>query len=105
VALNGSTNTLQVGIPVGVLSDCNVNFLMLVPLSGPFSITSVSISSGTITVSFPTQNGLSYQLLYKNSLTDPSWTPIGSPVSGNGSIKSVGDTVGGSMRFFRVQAQ
>lgn len=105
VALNGPTNTLQVGIPVGVLSDVNVNFLMLVPLSGPFSITSVSISSGTITVSFPTQNGLSYQLLYKNSLTDPSWTPIGSPVSGNGSIKSVGDTVGGSMRFYRVQAQ
>jgi archaellum component FlaF (FlaF/FlaG flagellin family) len=105
VALNGSTNTLQVGIPVGVLSDCNVNFLMLVPASSVSITLTATISSGTITIAFPTQNGSSYQLLYKNSLTDLSWTPIGSPLSGNGSIESINQPVSGTMRFYRVQIQ
>jgi len=89
VTLSSSVNTLQIGIPVGVGSDCNVNFFMLVPAgSGSFAITG-SISGGTITISFPTQNGSSYQLLFKDNLTDASWTPLGSPVAGNGSIESI----------------
>ena len=105
LTLNGSTNTLQVGNPLGSGSDVNVNFLMLVPASSGSITLTASISGGTITISFPTQSGLSYQLLYKNSLTDPIWTPIGSPVSGNGAVQSVSDTVGGSKRFYRVQIQ
>src|ERR1035437_4432453 len=105
LTLTGSTNTLQVGIPLGTLTDCNVNFLMLVPASSVSITLTATISSGTITISFPTQNGSSYQLLYKNSLTDLSWTPIGSPQSGNGSIESINQPVSGTMRFYRVQIQ
>ncbi len=104
LSFNGSTNTLQVGIPVGVGSDCNVNFLMLVPASAAFSVTA-AISGGTITVSFPTEASRSYQLQYKNTLTDATWTPVGAAVPGDGTVKSASDTIGGSMRFYRVQSQ
>ena len=105
VTLAGSTNTLQIGIPVGVGSDCNVNFFMLVPASsGSFTITG-SISGGTITVSFPTQNGSNYQLLYKDNLTDATWIPLGSPVAGNGSVESINQPASGTKRFYRVQVE
>jgi len=78
---------------------------MLVPASSGLITLTATISGGNINISFPTQNGSSYQLLYKNNLTDLSWIPIGSPVPGNGSVQSVGDTVGLSSRFYRVQVQ
>jgi len=103
LTFNGSTNTLQLAMEADTGADCNANFLMLVP-SGSIMLTA-TVSGGTITISFPSQNGSSYQLLYKNNLTDPVWTPIGSPVPGNGSIESINDTVGGSTRFYRVQIE
>jgi len=105
LTFDGSTNTLQVGNPLGSGSDVNVNFFMLVPASSGLITLTATISSGNINISFPTQNGSSYQLLWKNNLTDPTWTPIGSPVSGNGSVQSVGDTISLSKRFYRVQVQ
>src|SRR5262249_50199387 len=54
----------------------------------PVSI-SVSNSPGNITLSFVTQGATSYQVVYKDSLTDSSWTPLGGLIAGDGSIKSV----------------
>ena len=105
LTFNGSTNTLKVAMDAATGADCNVNFLMLVPASSGLITLTATISGGNINISFPTQNGSSYQLLYKNDLTDPTWTPIGSPVSGNGSVQSLGDTLGLSKRFYRVQVQ
>jgi hypothetical protein len=105
LTLNGSTNTLQLGVPIGAGSDVNANFLMLVPASssGSFAIT-VSSGSGSIVIAFPTQIGSNYQLLYKNNLTDSSWTAVGSPVAGTGSVESISQPVSGASRFYRVQA-
>ena len=105
VTFNGSTNTLQLGVPAGAGSDVNANFLMLVPASssGSFAIT-VSSGSGSIVIGFPTQIGSNYQLLYKNNLTDSSWTAVGSPVAGTGSVESISQPVSGASRFYRVQA-
>jgi hypothetical protein len=106
LTFTGSTNTLQVENPVGTASDVNVNFFMLVPASSGALITiTATVSSGTITISFPTQNGSNYQLLYKNSLTDLTWTPIGSPVPGNGAIESINQPVTGTARFYRIQVE
>ncbi len=106
LSLNGSTNTLQLGVPIGAGSDVNANFLMLVPASssGVFAIT-VSGSNGSISISFPSQIGSNYQLLYKNNLTDATWTPVGSPVAGNGSVESISQSISGASRFYRVQSQ
>jgi hypothetical protein len=103
LTFTGSTNTLQIENPVGSASDVNVNFFMLVP-TGPFTITA-KLSSGNINMSFPTISPLVYQLFYKNNLTDPAWTPIGSPLVGNGAIQSFSQPASGVKRFYTVSQQ
>ena len=105
MALDGTRQTLQlVGSPNGSLPEANVNFFMLVPTTPSPKITA-KVTGNNISVSFATQNGYSYQLLYKNNLTDPTWTPMGGSISGDGTIHSVGDTTGIASRFYRLQIQ
>jgi endoglucanase len=62
-----------------------------------------SSNNTNVVISFMTQSGFSYQVQYKNNLTDASWIPIDNPVSGNNTVQSVGDLVSGNSRFYRVQ--
>jgi len=101
VAFNGSTNTLRLGRPATATSDCNANFLMLVPV---FAM-NATVTGGNVMVSFPTQSGFNYQVQYKNSLSDPGWSPLGGVVGGNDSVRSVGDPATAGARFYRVQVQ
>lgn len=57
---------------------------------------------GNIQISFATQQGVSYQVLYKNALTDSIWNPI-ETISGDGTTKSVSYSVNGPLRFYAVQ--
>src|SRR5262249_721323 len=102
VILNGSTNTLKLTrAPTG--PDVNVDFLMLVPAASPGQTTlAVAISGPNINLSFLSQTGFSYQIQYKNDLTDPTWTPLGSPVTGDGTLKTVSDPNNGERRFYRL---
>ena len=102
VTLDGSQTTLQLGGLSG--NEVNVNFLMLIPTIPSPKLTA-TINGGNITVSFPTQTGYSYQLQYKDHLTDANWISLGSPISGNGSVQSGTDTATGSARFYQVQVQ
>jgi len=97
VTLNGQATTFRATAGTGL----NMEFFMLVPTV----FITATTSGGNINISFPTQNTSSYQLLFKNSLTDPTWTSIGSPVSGNGSIESISQPITGTMRFYSVQVQ
>jgi len=103
IVLSGSTNTLRLSRAVST-PGVNVNFMMLVAAPPLFSLT-VTVSGGAAHISIPTQNGYSYQVYYKNLLTDANWTPLGSPVSGNGAVQVVNDPTTTSSRFYRVQAQ
>ncbi|HVU08495.1 MAG TPA: LamG-like jellyroll fold domain-containing protein [Verrucomicrobiae bacterium] len=110
VTFDGSATTLRLSRPdtdTTTSPDCNANFLMLVPASGAGTVTlTASVSGGNIVISFSTgDNTHSYQVQYKNSLTDASWTPLGSPLVGNNSIQSVSDAIGNGSRFYRVQIQ
>ncbi len=105
VTLDGSTQILRLGGSVtGSEPEVNVNFFMLVPAT-PKPTIAAHISGGNISVSFPSQTGYSYQLQYKNNLTDANWTSVGSAVSGDGSVKSVVDSTTASHRYYRVQVQ
>ncbi len=105
VTLNGSTNTLQLGgSPVIGQPEVNVNFMMLVPTTPSPKLVTV-VSAGNITISFPTQSGFSYQVQYKNHLTDANWTALGGSIAGDGSVKSAGDSTAPTSRFYRVQIQ
>ncbi|MDB6121599.1 MAG: hypothetical protein JWQ71_592 [Pedosphaera sp.] len=97
VTLTGSTNTLQLGHGTG--PDSNVNFLMLVPST----VLTATRIGGNISLAIQTQTGFTYQIQYKNSLTDPSWTSLGSPITGNDTVQTVNDLITGSSRFYRTQ--
>jgi hypothetical protein len=103
LTFTGSTNTLQIQNPPGSASDINVNFFMLVP-GGPFAATA-TLGGGNINISFPTLSPLVYQLVFKNSLTDPTWTPIGNSLVGNGLTQSFSQPASGTKRFYSVQRQ
>jgi hypothetical protein len=96
----GGTNTFQM---TGDYNE-NVNFFQLVPLAQSVSLTA-SLSGTNIVLSFPTQAGSTYTVYYKNNLTDPTWTQLGAPVLGDGSIMSVLDGISESHRFYRLTIQ
>jgi hypothetical protein len=96
----GAAQTLKVATVGG---SYNANFYMLVPTASKPSL-SVSLSGATVKLSFASQTGTTYQVVYKNSLTDASWTALGGSVAGNGSVQSVTDSIGNTQRFYRLQA-
>ena len=101
VSFNGSTNTLQLGRPSSASSDCNVNFLMLVPV---FAL-NTGFTGTNLVLSFPTQSGFNYQLQYKNHLTDAQWTPVGDSLAGNNSMRTITNQTASGTCFYRVQIQ
>jgi hyaluronate lyase len=101
VTFNGFTNTLRLARPSSAMSDCNANFLMLIPTV--FTLNAVQ-NNNNIVISFPTQSGFNYQVQYKNSLTDAQWKPLAT-VAGNNTIEFVQDTNTVPTRFYRVHIQ
>jgi len=63
-----------------------------------------TVSGGSTRLSFRTLAGYNYQVEYKSNLTDANWNPLGSPISGNGSVQWFNDplTTGQGCRFYRV---
>jgi hypothetical protein len=79
----------------------NLSFSAGMPL--PLSV-NIQVSGTNLFVTWPTATGQTYQLEYKNDLTAPTWTPLGSPVTGTGGTLTVTNNFGGSpQRFFRLQ--
>ena len=105
VILNGSTNTLKL-TRAATGPDVNVNFFMLAPAPAPGqTVLSAVISGSNINLSFLSQAGFSYQIQYKDNLTDSTWIALGSPVAGDGTLKTVSDSAGGQHRFYRAFVQ
>jgi hypothetical protein len=57
---------------------------------------------GNVVLSFLTQGATSYQVVYKDNLTDASWTPLGGLIAGDGSVKTVSYPATASKRFYSV---
>ena len=105
VTLDGTRQTLKlIGAPSNSEPEANVNFFMLVATTPSPNITA-KVVGNTVTLSFATQTGYSYQVLYKNKLTDATWTSLGSPLAGNNSSQSVMDAWVAAGRFYRLQIQ
>jgi beta-glucanase (GH16 family) len=67
----------------------------------PFSL-SASADGGNIQISFPTQNGVNYQMAYKSSVTNASWAPIGGTIVGDGSTNSISYPASSPAGFYRA---
>ncbi|MGA9451600.1 MAG: cellulase family glycosylhydrolase [Verrucomicrobiia bacterium] len=117
---NGSSSTLIAGVDyvdfTSALSDGSGNLVITWTGNGSaegdidgFQIQAVPFAiyagyDGTnVIISFMTQSGLSYQVQYKNELTDANWISLGGSISGNNAVQLVDDSAGGNSRFYRVQ--
>jgi hypothetical protein len=79
----------------------NLSFSASVPVPVPLSIQAVGTN---LLLSWPTVNGQSYQLEYKDDLTSPTWTPLGSPVTGAGSpLTLTNNFTPATQRFYRLR--
>ncbi len=93
----GGVSTLR----ISTTGNCNPNYFMLVPASG---ITLTAARSGkSIVVSFPTQVGVVYRVLYRDDLTTGNWSLL-TTVLGDGTVKSTSDASAGAKRFYQVLA-
>jgi len=78
------------------------NYLWLNPT---FSVSADLDSTGTnIAMTLPTESWHSYQLQYKNAVTDPAWSSLGTPFGGNDTLETVIDSTSATNRFYRVVA-
>jgi hypothetical protein len=67
-------------------------------------VTLVIQCSGTnIILNWPGVTGKTYQLEYKDNLTDPTWTPVGSPMTGTGTLTLTNSSGTSPQRFFYLQ--
>jgi len=98
-----STNLITVtvtdnGMPP--LTDTNT-FHVLV-MQG-LKITGVSRSGDSVTLTWNSQAGLTYRVLYKNSLTETVWQQLGQDIMATGATASVTDSIrSGLAVFYRV---
>jgi hypothetical protein len=60
------------------------------------------VSRSGMSISFPTESWHSYQLQYKDNLTDPGWSNLGSPVGGNDTLQTISDSTSATNRFYRI---
>ncbi|HTG44256.1 MAG TPA: lamin tail domain-containing protein, partial [Verrucomicrobiae bacterium] len=66
--------------------------------------TSVTAAQGQTTLNWNTQPGKVYAIEYKNSLSDPAWTRLGT-FNATGSSGVMSDPINGRARFYRVVQQ
>lgn len=103
VTFDGSPATLRyIGSALPGQPELNTGFFMLVPTIPDLKLKATA-SAGNITISFPPQTGYNYQVWYKDSLSATGWTKLGSPIPGNGALRSATDSAGGNGRFYRVE--
>jgi hypothetical protein len=89
--------------PGAALWQTNIWKIGVVPMP---AVTNVKLTGGTFTLSAqPTVMGFNYVLEYKNSLTDPGWTPVQTNVGNGGLINLTNIAVVGPTRFYRVRVQ
>ena len=80
----------------------NLSFSASIPLPVPVNI---QVSGTNLFLNWSGAAGQTYQLEYKNNLTDPAWTPLGSPVTGTGGTLTITNNFdfASPLRFFRLR--
>jgi hypothetical protein len=101
---NQTTNGVAAGIIGATYYIDNVYFYNSTFVAPAQPKISVSSSGGNVQLSFATQTGYTYTVLYKNHLTDAVWTTLSS-IPGNNSTQIVPDVKSQSSRFYRVSVQ
>jgi len=109
---NGNLATVSLGgvqtVRMTSGNNLNLSFIMFVPSVAASSPTLIaSLSGANIQIKFQTQSGHNYTVLFNTTLNGGTWQTLSGPIAGDGTIKTVPDTIttGGPRRFYRVQVQ
>jgi hypothetical protein len=104
----GGVATLRLTAPINASSAggaLNPLFFLLAPatVASTFHV-SASMVSGQIQISFPTQLGHNYAVLYSSSLPASGWTQVGSNIPGDGLVYNVPLSLTGNQGYYWVVA-
>ncbi|HZQ46452.1 MAG TPA: malectin domain-containing carbohydrate-binding protein, partial [Verrucomicrobiae bacterium] len=104
LAQSTTTNTISVRVTDNGSPALSATRIFSVTVVAPPRISQPTISAGgNITLMFTAFPGKTYQIQYKNNLSDSNWTILGTNVTASSSSVSVPDNMGGSPhRFYRV---
>ncbi len=108
VAADGGGASLQRIVPENFGND-PINWRAGLPTMGapnviPPTGAATWLGGGMVRLNFAVQPGLTYQVEYKNNLTDAEWLPLGAPLAASGEVLVVDDPVGGQLqRFYRLK--
>lgn len=67
-------------------------------------VAAVTAVSNKLNITFPTLYGPTYNVLYRTNLNDTSWQTL-TNIVGDGTVKSVADTLSGTHRYYIVNTQ
>ncbi|HLP78111.1 MAG TPA: lamin tail domain-containing protein, partial [Candidatus Paceibacterota bacterium] len=76
---------------------------VLPPALAPPSFIGFSHQAGQLGITFHTSPGHTYRVEFKNDLSDPTWSPLGSDHFATEASLSVSDGISGPQRFYRVR--
>ena len=97
-----SSTALAAGSPVPASQRRTANYLWLNPT---FSVRAALDITGTnIAITLPTESWHTYQLQYKNALTDPSWSNLGQSFWRNDTLETVTTPTSLGNRFYHATA-
>ena len=68
-------------------------------------VVTASTSGSQMRLSFPTLSGPTYRAYYKTNLTDKTWQVLPAVVVGDGTVKTITDTLGATRRFYTINTQ
>jgi hypothetical protein len=95
--INGTGSTLTTSV-----NTATANYLWQNPT---FNVSaSLDITGTNINITLPTESWHTYQLQYKNNVTDPSWSNLGSLFGGDDVLETIPDSASTDSRFYRIQA-
>ncbi len=62
----------------------------------------ITVNGGQIQLAWLSQGDTDYQVVYKDDLNSPTWTPLGGLIAGDGSVKSVLYAPSDARRYYQV---
>jgi hypothetical protein len=86
-------------------NDVNLEFFMLVPAPTQLQVTPSLLAGGQLNLSFPTESGHTYTVVYKSNLSASTWTAVGNAISGNGSVTNVTEILTGTQGYYTISVQ
>jgi len=93
--LNGTGSTLNTGVTTTTMNSLWQN---------PQFTISTFLTDTSLNIALPTESWHSYQLQYKNQMTDPVWSGLMGPLGGNDTLDFIAAPLPSSNRFYRVKS-